>query len=51
MFTFIADNAGMVGTIFFALFFLGVLVWVLMPGAGQYFADQANIPLKDDDDE
>ena len=33
----------------FVAVFVGVIIWQLMPGAGRRTADQAMIPLRDDD--
>jgi cytochrome c oxidase cbb3-type subunit 4 len=37
------------GLLLLTLFFVGVLVWVLRPGARAHYADQADIPFRHDD--
>ena len=40
--------AGIVGLIFFLVFFLGVLAWTFRPGSRRKFEDASRIPLKED---
>lgn len=48
MIEYISNNAGVIGLVFFFVFFIGVLVWTFRPNAKQHFEQQASIPLKDD---
>lgn len=41
-------NAGIVGLLFFFIFFSGLVVWVFRPNSGKYYLTQAQIPLKED---
>lgn len=51
MLDFLAQNAGMIGLVFFFTFFLGVLGWVFMPGKKQEFKQFGNIPLEESDND
>lgn len=42
---------GLVGLLFFFTLFVGILVWVLWPGAKEKFQNHGQIPLKDDNNE
>jgi cbb3-type cytochrome oxidase subunit 3 len=48
---FASSSYGIVGLIIFVAFFVGILIWVLRPGAKAKFQDHANIPLKDEDND
>lgn len=48
---YIAANAGVIGLIFFVIFFLLVLLWLYRPGAKEQFEQHGNIPLKEDNHE
>jgi cytochrome c oxidase cbb3-type subunit 4 len=41
-----ADSWGLLAL---TLVFVGVIAWVLRPGARRHYQDQANIPFKHDD--
>lgn len=41
-------DLGLVGLLFFFLFFCGVLVWVMRPGTKKKYKQDAQIPLKED---
>lgn len=46
---FFADpNIGLIGLLFFFLFFCGVTLWTFRPGAGEKYKDFGNIPMNDD---
>lgn len=51
MIDWIVDNAGMIGLLFFVSFFTVMVLWVFRPGSGKHYAETAQIPLKEDDDE
>lgn len=42
---------GLIGLLFFFIFFMGVLVWLFLPGAKTKYKEYGNIPLEDDEDE
>lgn len=48
MMTFVAENAPMIGLLFFFTFFCGVLFYALRPKNATMFNEIAQIPLKDD---
>lgn len=49
--TFFANpDLGLIGLLFFFLFFCIVLVWTFRPGAKKRYEDHGNIPLNDGDD-
>lgn len=48
---FASGTFGTIGLIFFFVFFMGVIVWVLRPGAKTKYKEDAQIPLKENDDE
>lgn len=39
------------GLLFLTLIFLGVILWVMRPGARERYREQADIPFKHDKDE
>lgn len=45
---FASADHGLIGLIFFFAFFIGVLIWVFMPGAKEKFKQYGDIPLEDD---
>jgi cbb3-type cytochrome oxidase subunit 3 len=45
---FASSDLGLVGLLFFFLFFCGVLVWVMRPGSKNKYKKDAEIPLKED---
>jgi cbb3-type cytochrome oxidase subunit 3 len=47
MINFIADNATIIGLIFFFSFFLGVVIWIMQPSQKDNFEKYSKIPLKD----
>lgn len=51
MMDFLSDHAGLIGLLFFFIFFLGVLLWVYRPGTNKLYAQQAQIPLKEGADD
>ena len=48
MFNYIADNAGLIGLLFFFMFFTLVGLWTFRPGAKEEYQSHAQIPLQDD---
>ena len=47
---FFADpNLGLIGLLFFFIFFCVVTLWTYRPGAKKNYADHGHIPLNDDD--
>lgn len=40
---------GTIGLLIFFFFFLGILVWLFLPGAKEKFKKHGEIPLKDDE--
>lgn len=49
MMDFISTHAGMIGLLFFFLFFISVTTWTLRPGAKKAYQGHANIPLEEDE--
>lgn len=47
---FASGDMGLIGLLFFFLFFCGVLFWVMRPGAKKKYSRDAQIPLKEDND-
>ena len=47
MLDFITAHAGMIGLLFFFLFFISAGLWTFRPGAKKDYQDHANIPLKE----
>lgn len=47
----LSTHAGLVGLVFFFAFFLLVMLWLIRPGAKEYYNAQAKIPLKGDSDD
>lgn len=47
MMDFISQHAGLIGLVFFFLFFCIVALWVYRPGGRQTYQDYAKIPLED----
>lgn len=48
MIDWVAHHAGLIGLLFFFLFFTGTAAWVFRPGARDSYMDKARIPLKED---
>lgn len=46
---FASPAAGMIGLLFFFLFFCGVAFWTFRPGAKKKYDEIAEIPLKEDE--
>ncbi|MCB1531963.1 MAG: CcoQ/FixQ family Cbb3-type cytochrome c oxidase assembly chaperone [Alphaproteobacteria bacterium] len=44
---FASANAGLIGLLFFFVFFIGVVVWVMRPGSKEKYKEDAQIPLKE----
>lgn len=44
-------DLGLIGLLFFFLFFCGVLVWVFRPGSKKKYEQNANIPLDENKSE
>lgn len=38
------------GLLFLMLVFVGVIIWVLRPGSGRHYREQAEIPFKHEDE-
>lgn len=51
MIDWLAHHAGTIGLLFFVAFFAGVVLFLLRPGAKEYYKEQADIPFKEEDDE
>lgn len=43
---FASPSVGLIGLIFFFVFFCGVAIWTFRPSAKKDYQDQGNIPLK-----
>lgn len=41
-------DMGLLGLLFFFIFFCGVLIWTFRPGSKKHYEKQANIPLEND---
>jgi cbb3-type cytochrome oxidase subunit 3 len=50
MITFVADNATIIGLLFFFCFFMGLLFWVFRPGGKSIYKNFSEIPLKEGED-
>lgn len=48
---FASADAGLIGLLFFFVFFCAVVLWTFRPGAKKKYEDNANIPLNEDDGE
>lgn len=48
MIGYVLDNAGVIGLLFFFLFFVGVLIWLYRPGQKQKFEKHSQIPFKEE---
>ena len=46
----IAENANIIGLIFFFTFFCVVAIWIFRPGSKKKYDAHAKIPLKDNDE-
>lgn len=44
---FASQSAGLIGLLFFFLFFIGVVLWAFRPGSKDKYKDDALIPLKE----
>lgn len=51
MIDFLADHAGLIGLLFFFIFFCAIALWVMRPGSKQAYKNSASIPFKEDDHE
>ena len=49
MISWIADNAGLSGLLFFFTFFVGMLFWLYGPNRKSHFEPLANIPFDEDE--
>ncbi len=47
MIDFLAANAGMIGLLFFVVFFTVVVSWTLRPGAKKMYKEYGSIPLEE----
>ena len=45
---FASHHAGLIGLLFFFIFFMGVVIWLLRPGAKEQAEKDARIPLNED---
>lgn len=43
----LAAHAGVIGLIFFLVFFLATTAWIFRPGAKQSYQEKASIPFKE----
>lgn len=48
MMDFLGSNAGVIGLLFFFVFFTATAIWVFRPGSKEGYDAKANIPLKQD---
>jgi len=48
---FASANAGLIGLLFFFIFFCIVVAWAFRPGARKKYKEHADIPLKEKDNE
>ncbi len=46
----IADNANIIGLLFFFTFFCVMAIWIFRPGSKKHYQDQAHIPLNETDE-
>jgi cbb3-type cytochrome oxidase subunit 3 len=49
MIDFITHHAGLLGLLFFFIFFCGMGLWVLRPGARTLYKNYARIPFEESD--
>ncbi len=49
MIDFLSQNAGLIGLIFFFIFFCAVVLWVMRPGTKADYKNSASIPFKETD--
>lgn len=49
MISFLSQNAGLIGLLFFFFFFCAVAVWVMRPGSKALYKNSASIPFKETD--
>lgn len=49
MMDFVSTHAGMIGLLFFFIFFCGMTAWVFRPGSKRIYNDHAHIPLEEND--
>ena len=47
--TWLADNAGLTGLLFFFVVFVGIAIWLYMPGTKKRIESFANIPFEHED--
>lgn len=47
---FASADAGLIGLLFFFVFFIAVVVWVFRPGSKKRYDQDAHIPLKEIDE-
>ncbi len=45
----VASWAGSIATVIFALFFIGVLIFIFRPGSKKTYEELARLPLQDED--
>jgi cbb3-type cytochrome oxidase subunit 3 len=48
---FASTHMGIIGLLFFFIFFVVMIAWVFRPGSKMKYQQDALIPLKDDDNE
>lgn len=51
MLDFVTTHAGLIGLLFFFVFFTLMALWVFRPGAKKSYQDHADIPLKETDND
>ncbi|MCB1651474.1 MAG: cbb3-type cytochrome c oxidase subunit 3 [Alphaproteobacteria bacterium] len=51
MIDWVSQHAGVIGLLFFFSFFVLAALWIYRPGSKKNYQEQANIPLKEEDDE
>jgi cytochrome c oxidase cbb3-type subunit 4 len=44
---FASGSAGLIGLLFFFIFFMGVVLWVFRPGSKKKYSQDARIPLEE----
>lgn len=48
---FASSHSGIIGLLFFFIFFIGMIVWVYRPGSKDKYHQDAQIPLRENSDE
>ncbi|MCF8495566.1 MAG: cbb3-type cytochrome c oxidase subunit 3 [Alphaproteobacteria bacterium] len=48
---FASHHAGVIGLLFFFIFFVAMIAWLFRPGSKEQYKEDAQIPFKDENDE